>query len=358
MLNFTVGPVMSEDAVLKIGGESSPYFRTPEFSTIMKENEQLMLRFLKAPEQSRCVFLTTSGTGAMESLVMNVLNEHDKVLVINGGSFGARFAELCLLHGRDMTEIKLDFGCQITKEHLEPFRGCGYTSLLVNMGETSSGILYDMELLARFCKEEGLLLLVDAISTFLADPIDMKALGAAAVITGSQKALAVHPGISVVALNDIAIKRVEKNKEICMYLSLKEALKNGERGQTPFTPAVTTLLEIHERLLSIERNGGLEKEQKDIEKRAKRFREAIQDMPLEIVPDAMSNTLTTLRPTKVGARAIVDYAKEEYGLWLCPNGGAMADKVFRVGHIGAITDEDMDVLIHAFMDMHEKGILG
>lgn len=91
MLNFTVGPVMSNEKVLRIASNSAPYFRTAEFSEIMLQNEQMMLDNLNAPDGSRCVFLTTSGTGAMESVVMNVLNNKDKVLVINGGSFGKDF---------------------------------------------------------------------------------------------------------------------------------------------------------------------------------------------------------------------------------------------------------------------------
>lgn len=122
MLNFTVGPVMSNEKVLRIASNSAPYFRTAEFSEIMLQNEQMMLDNLNAPDGSRCVFLTTSGTGAMESVVMNVLNNKDKVLVINGGSFGKRFLELSQLHDLDTTEIKVEFGHQIRSEQLEYFK--------------------------------------------------------------------------------------------------------------------------------------------------------------------------------------------------------------------------------------------
>ena len=88
MLNFTVGPVMSNERVRAIGGEQVPYFRTEEFSRIMLENEQLMLSFSEAPENSRCVFITGSGTASMEAVVMNTLTSDDKAIVINGGSFG------------------------------------------------------------------------------------------------------------------------------------------------------------------------------------------------------------------------------------------------------------------------------
>lgn len=257
MLNFTVGPVMSDPDIIEVANHSTPYFRTPEFSEVMKENENLLLKFLNAPEDSRCIFLTASGTGSMESCVMNILNEDDRVIVINGGSFGYRFVELCHIHKRNYKEVKCEFGHQLKREQLDGLEN--YTALLINMHETSSGVLYDMEMVSEFCKENGILLIIDAISAFLSDELDMNELGAAAVITGSQKALACQPGVSLIALAPTALERIEKNREVCMYLSLKQALKNQERGQTPFTPAVTTLLQINKRLRKINLGGGYSK---------------------------------------------------------------------------------------------------
>lgn len=358
MLNFTVGPVMSEKSVLGIGAQSSPYFRTPEFSSVMLENEELMLEFLNAPENSRCVFMTTSGTGAMEACVMNILNKNDKVLIVNGGSFGYRFMELCALHKLDYTEITIGFGKQIREEDLDLYDGKGYTAFLINMNETSSATLFDMELVSGFCKRNHILLVVDAISSFIADEVDMSKLNAAVVIIGSQKALAVHPGISVLAISPEALGRISKNEEKCMYLSLKSALKNMERGQTPFTPAVTTLLEINARLKSIKNNGGIETERAVIAKRAVCFRSFITKLPFVFASESMSNAVTSLCPLRAGAKSIFNIMKDEYGIWICPNGGDIADKVFRVGHIGDISVENMKTLMDAFTDMNNRGLLG
>ena len=127
MLNFTVGPVMSSDEVLRIGGEQTPYFRNDEFSEIMLENEKLMKEFVYASEDSKVVFITGSGTAAMEATVMNVFNDGDKVLVVNGGGFGQRFVDLCDLHNIDFEDIKLDFGENITKELLSKYDNRGFT---------------------------------------------------------------------------------------------------------------------------------------------------------------------------------------------------------------------------------------
>ncbi len=354
MLNFTVGPVMSCDEVLEVTGQSAPYFRTPEFSEIMKENEAMMMDMLSAPEGSRVAFLTASGTGAMESAVMNILDDSDKVIVVNGGSFGQRFADLCALHKREFSEIKLEFGKALEKSKLSEYTGKGYTALLINMCETSSGVLYDMQMVSDFCKENGILLIVDAISSFLADELDMDKLGVAAVITSSQKALALHPGISMITMSPKAIERVEANEETCMYLSLKEALKNGKRGQTPFTPAVAILLSLNARLHQIDKSGGRDAEHERIVNTAKRFREGIKGLPLDLFAESMSNCVTALRVRDGSAKDVVNTFKDKYQIWLCPNGGKIGNTVFRVGHIGSITAEDNSRLISAFKELFQN----
>ena len=357
MLNFTVGPVMSDEEVRKIGGEQVPYFRTPEFSAVMLENEKLMKKFAKAGEDARVVFITGSGTASMEAAVMNVFDETDKVLVVNGGSFGHRFVELCQIHDVPYEEITLETGKALTKEQLDAYDGKGFTGLLVNVHETSTGVHYDINMISEFCKKNGIFLVVDAISSFLADEFDMAELGVQVMITGSQKALACPPGVSVIVLSGEAVQRVESRNVKCMYLNLKSALKNGERGQTPFTPAVGTLRQINARLKEIEAAGGVESETQKIAALAQDFREKIKDLPFEIVSDSMSNAVTPLHPLNVSAYQVFTTLKDEYGIWVCPNGGELADKIFRVGHIGALTKEDNTTLVNALRDMQKRGLL-
>lgn len=357
MLNFTVGPVMSDEEVRKIGGEQVPYFRTPEFSAVMLENEKLMKKFAKAGEDARVVFITGSGTASMEAAVMNVFDETDKVLVVNGGSFGHRFVELCQIHDVPYEEITLETGKALTKEQLDAYDGKGFTGFLVNVHETSTGVHYDINMISEFCKKNGIFLVVDAISSFLADEFDMAELGVQVMITGSQKALACPPGVSVIVLSGEAVQRVESRNVKCMYLNLKSALKNGERGQTPFTPAVGTLRQINARLKEIEAAGGVESETQKIAALAQDFREKIKDLPFEIVSDSMSNAVTPLHPLNVSAYQVFTTLKDEYGIWVCPNGGELADKIFRVGHIGALTKEDNTILVNALRDMQKRGLL-
>ena len=357
MLNFTVGPVQSSDAVREIGSHQVPYFRTSEFSDVMFENEALIKKFAKAPEGSRVVFITGSGSASMEASIMNTLSASDKVLVVNGGSFGHRFVELLQLHQVPFEEIALEAGTPLAKSHLEPFEGKGFTAFVVNMHETSTGVLYDMKMIGDFCRRNNLFLLVDCISSFLADPFDMETLGADIMITGSQKALACPPGISVMVLSPRALDRVSKTKCVCQYLDLQIALRNAERGQTPWTPAVGTLLQINVRLKEIESNGGAEAEISRTARLAQYFRDRIKDLPFKNFSGSPSNAVTALCPTTASASDIFLKLKDEYGIWICPNGGDLKDKVFRVGHIGCLTEKDFDCLIEAFADLQKRGFI-
>ena len=359
MRNFTVGPVHSPRCVLDTCAQDVPYFRTPEFSATMLESERLLLEFLGAPQGSRAVFLTGSGTAGMEAAVMNLLGPGDRAIVVDGGSFGHRFVQLCEMHSVPHETIRLAPGQALRGEHLEPFAGRGFSAFLVNMHETSTGVLYDMPLIASFCRRErergGMFLLVDAISAFLADPLDMAALGAGAVVIGSQKALACPPGVSAVALAPEALGRVSSGSPSSMYLDLRAALKDGERGQTPFTPAVGTLLAMNARLREIAAGGGAAGEVAKVAALASDFRARIADLPLEKFSQSPSNAVTALRTPNKSARALFGTLKDEFGIWVCPNGGELSDEVFRVGHLGALSAADNGMLADALHALNARG---
>lgn len=357
MLNFTVGPVMSSENVCAIGSEQVPYFRTAEFSETMLENEKYMLEYSKAPKGSKAVFMTCSSTGSMEAVVMNCFSKEDKVLVINGGSFGHRFVELCEIHEIPYVALELEHGRKLTKERLYDYDNQDFTGLLVNVDETSTAVLYDTMMIGEFCKKNHMFFVCDCVSAFLADPFHMEECGADVMITGSQKVLACPPGISIIVLAPSALERVAQSKVRTMYFDLRDALKNQERGQTPFTPAVGILLQINERLKEIKRQGGADAEIARVAAQAEDFRTKIKNLPFEFVSESPANGVTSVHPTTAKAYDIFLTLKNEYGIWVCPNGGDMKDKIFRVGHIGALTHKDNDTLINALKDMQKRGLL-
>ena len=355
MLNFTVGPVMCSNEVCAVGGAQVPYFRTPEFSEMMFENEKFMLKFAKAPMHSKVAFMTNSSTGSMEAVVMNCFSASDKVLVINGGSFGQRFVELCEIHDVPHDVLKLNHGQKLTKERLYEYDNKGYTGLLVNIDETSTGVLYDSEMLGEFCRKNDMFFVCDCVSAFLADPFDMAHCSADVMITGSQKVLACPPGVSMIVLAPRAVERVTNAKIKSMYFNLADVLKNMERGQTPFTPAVGILRQINTRLKEIETAGGADVEITRVAAQAQDFREKIKELPFEFVSESPANGVTPVHPKNADAYEIFMELKDNYGIWICPNGGDMKRTVFRVGHIGYLTHDDNTTLINALKDMQSKG---
>lgn len=357
MLNFTVGPVMCSQEVRLVGGEQVPYFRTPEFSNLMFENEKLMLKYAKAPEGSKACFMTNSSTGSMEAVVMNCFDSSDKVLVIDGGSFGHRFVELCEIHEIPHIVLHLSHGQKLTREHLYEYDGQGFTGLLVNIDETSTGVLYDSEMIGEFCGKNNIFYVCDCVSAFLADPFDMDHCGADVMITGSQKVLACPPGVSVIILDPQAVDRVKSRKVRSMYFNLADVLKNMERGQTPFTPAVGTLRQINTRLKEIEVAGGADVEIARVAAQAEDFRMKIKGLPFEFVSGSPANGVTPVHPINADAYKIFETLKDEYGIWICPNGGDMKNTIFRVGHIGCLTHDDNTTLINALKDMQKRGML-
>lgn len=357
MLNFTVGPVTCANDIASIGGEQIPYFRTAEFSALMKENEALIRSLSGAPENSRAVFITglrhrIHGSCSSECADAGRQSSRDQRRQLRRAVRGAvRHTFGAVRRASQAVRRRSHRG------RLARFAGRGFTALLVNIHETSTGVLYDGALLADFCKNEGLLFIVDAISSFLADPFDMKALGADVMIAGSQKALACPPGVSALVLSPRAVERISEAKPHCMYLDLRRALSDGERGQTPFTPAVGILRQLNARLRGIAASGGASSCIAHTADIARDFREKIKDLPLSITSSSLSNAVTPLSPANANAYDVFLTLKDEYSIWVCPNGGDLRDTVFRVGHIGALTTDDNTVLTEALRDLSRRGRL-
>lgn len=162
----------------------------------------------------------------MEATVFNLFNKDDRLLIIDGGSFGHRFAQICELHGIPHDVLTLSFGESLTSERLEEYSGTAYTGLLVNIHETSTGQLYDINMLSDFCRRKDMLLVADAISSFLADDVNAEKYSIDALITSSQKGLALGPGMSFVLLSERAIRdRIGRISPPSLYLDFSDHLK-------------------------------------------------------------------------------------------------------------------------------------
>jgi len=355
---FTPGPIAMDDETIAIGGTQAQYFRTPEFSKLMLECESMLKKVLDAPDDARMIFLTASGTAAMEASVMNLFTTKDKVLIINGGTFGKRFKQICMVHSIPFEAIDLEWNEAFKPEMLNQYENCGITGMLVNMCETSTGQLYPMDVISSFCKRNHACLVVDAISAFLCDPFSMKETGADAVIISSQKGLALHPGMSFITISKEAFnKRCAKNDVRSLYFNFSDYAEDIIRGQTPYTPALNIINQLHEKLQRMLKNGGIKISLAYIKEIAFHFRKRISELVYFNVPDCypLSNALTPVYCKKLNAKEVFEFLKNNYGIFITPCAGDIASFLFRVAHMSLkLTVKDIDELITILKAFEEE----
>ena len=340
---FTCGPVALYSCVAQTDLTAIPYFRTEEYSAITLLNLKKLSEYLDLINEGQLLYLTSSGTGAMEAVAVNCSSPQDKVLLINGGSFGKRFGEILALHHIPFTEIKLKFGEALSDAHLNHFKNNNFTQLYVNLNETSTGQLYNLQLLSDFCKAEKLDLIVDAIGSFLADELSMDKYGIDAAIISSHKGLCLAPGLSFIGLSAKMINKInESHNRTSYYFNFKDYLKNIERGQTPFTPAVFIMYQLQNMLKYIEEQGGKRYWLEQIKHRAALFSEQAASLKLHIPAYPKSNMLTPIL-TKTDAYQIFLKLKAQ-NTYVNPCGGELAHKMLRIGHLGNISEQDLIIL--------------
>ncbi|MCL2493470.1 MAG: aminotransferase class V-fold PLP-dependent enzyme [Clostridiales bacterium] len=350
---FTLGPVEFFPDTRGILRKKIPYFRTDEFSEIETDCAERLKRIADAPRESRALLLTSSGTGAMEAAVAGLFSAKDRLLVVNGGGFGQRFCELCALHGIPYEAVSVPFGAALTREMLEaalPAAGSrkpAFTGLLVNMHETSTGQLYDMDMIAGFCRDYNLYHVVDAIGSFLADPLSVKRHGIDALILSSHKGLALPPGLAPLVLSERLFRKAtcEDIPPFSAYFDLRDAEQNARRGQTPFTPAILTICALRERLRAIEAEGGADAQTARTAELARDFRRKAFILPAELPAHPLSSACTPLIFPHHNAQEIWRKLYERYEYYVNPTGGEWEGKLLRVGHLGNLTIDDNTRLI-------------
>jgi aspartate aminotransferase-like enzyme len=332
-----------------------PYSRTAAFSELVLRAEAALLRLVSAPEGSRAVLLTGSGTAAMEAAVLNFVDLKGSVAVINGGAFGQRFCDICVRHGVPVQEARVDRDPLTDGSALKKLRA-PINALFLNAHETSVGHAYDLQATARFCVEHDCLHVVDGIGLFVTDPLDMTNSHIDVLILSSNKGLALAPGLSMLVLSPKAQARIVAQPR-SYYLDLRAMLSDGARGQTPFTPAIGAILQLEERLSGLLK-AGPDASIEQARRLATYFRAGIESLPLRPYARHMPNAMTAVEITEpdLPARTIVDRLDAEHGIVVAPNGGQLEAKLFRVAHMGNLTTGDVDLLIKALKQIFQSGI--
>lgn len=345
-LLFTPGPVMMDPEIITAGAVQIPYSRTDDFSRLLLRAEASLSALLNAPRDTRVVFITGSGTAAMEAALLNFVHPGQSVAIIDGGTFGNRFVEICRRHCIAHQPIEVD------RDPLTDGRAFGQVrrrvdALLVTAHETSIGHLYDLSATAAFATTNDALHIVDAISLFGTDRVDMTESNIDVLILSSNKGLALAPGLSMLVITPRALSRLVAIPR-SYYLDVRAMLADGLRGQTPFTPATGIFLQLDARL-SVLTKERLDRGCRHAQAMAGHFREHLAALPLRPYSRHMPNAMTALEVVggNQSARTIVKTLAQEYGLVVGANGGKLADSVFRVSHMGALDLSDVDLLLAA-----------
>ncbi len=331
-----VFPGNIEDSILKIGGEPFPYMRTEKFSALVKDSERMLLSLINCPD-GRVIFYTASGTGAMDAVVANYVSRHKKAFIIAGGSFGYRWKSLCDYYHLSSDVFEVPFARDINYEQLEKFVKLSKPDVfLCQHHETSTGQLYDLEKISLICKKYNVSLVVDAISSFLSDNLDMSALGIDICITSSQKGLNITPGLSFLFLSP----RITHMNFGCRsyYFDFTENLKNLERGQTPYSPATTIFLQLYARL---KKNMilGVDAIIASVRANALYFRELCRQNSWQMPVEVPSNCITGFFMQKNGDILFKELMKED--IYIMPSS---IPNYFRVSHLGVQTYDDLNDL--------------
>lgn len=347
-MKLFVFPGNIEEEILAIGAQQVPYVRTSRFSEMWLASERRLLK-IAGNQGGRVLAFTASGTGAMDSC-MGALSGHvhKKALVINGGTFGQRWLDLCRYYNIPHDAFPVPFGCDPDYDSLRKVLLSGdYSMVLMQHHETSSGCLYDLDAISKWCREADVYITVDAIGSFLADDFSMTRNHIDVAIISSHKGLNLPPGLSFVLLSE-TLALHQNWKAGSYYFDWKTHSENWRRGQPPFSPATHLFLQLDERLKRIEQTG-VPNVIRSVKDKANAFRSACVEEGWTLNSGCKSNCLTGVTLPCL-AQPIVD-ALASKGFFVMPSA---EPNLIRVAHLGTSTISDHNDLIKEIRQCIQK----
>jgi aspartate aminotransferase-like enzyme len=355
---FSPGPTMLPPEVLLKMAEPVMHHREPEFEKIFAEIRE-GLKYLFQTKNEVLIF-TSSGTGAMEGAVSNILSRGDKALVVRGGKFGERWGEICQAYGIEFIPIDVAWGRAVDPYQIKKVleSNSSIRAVYTQASETSTGVRHPIREIAEIIKKyEETLIVVDAITGIGVFDIPMDAWGLDVVVSGSQKALMLPPGLAFAALSDKAWKFVERSNLPKYYFNFKKELKSAQKNQNSFTPAISLFVGLRESLKLI-RKEGLEGVFRRHERLAEATRASVKALGLELyAPDSPSSALTAVKiPEGIGGGKLKDLFFEKFGITVAGGQDQAKGKIIRIAHLGYYGRLDMVMVISALeMLLKEMG---
>jgi aspartate aminotransferase-like enzyme len=338
------GPTPLPPEVCEAQSRPIIHHRTPQYLAILKE----VLENLKYVFQTKndVLIFTSSGTGAMEASVVNLLSGGDKAICVQAGKFGERWAEICKAYKIEPVVIDVPWGKSVDPKLIQeklntikPAPKVVFTTLC----ETSTGVTTDIEQIAKVVKNTEAVLVTDAISALGVLPCFTDDWGVDVVISGSQKGLMIPPGLAFCSVSEKAWKLAATSTCPKFYYDYKKYKKALEQSDTPFTSAISLIIALNESLRLI-RKDGLEKVFKNYHALANAVRSAALGMGLELFADktCASDAVTAIKvPVGIDGESLVKIMRDEYGVTVAGGQDAIKGKVIRIAHMGYINEFDI-----------------
>ena len=338
---LTPGPTPVPEFVRKAMADITIHHRTEEFEAIFKNTRELLLELYGLPE---VVMLASSGTGAMEACVTNLT--HKKALTINSGKFGERFGKICAAFGIDYTEIKNEWNTPVSVEAVvEAIKAdSSIDAVFIQICESAGGLRHPVEQIAAEIKKinKDITIVADGITAVGVEKIDTTNLDA--VVTGSQKALMLPPGLAMIGFSNAAVAKIE-SKPRGYYFNIATEIKKQRTNTTAWTAATTLIIGLKEILKHIKENVGFDKLYSQTALRAKATREALLAIGFEIYPSSPADAMTTIFTEQ--SNAIRKILKTKYNVNIAGGQDHLAGKIFRINHMGLVEDFEASWAVNA-----------
>ena len=337
------GPTPVPDKVLRSLGKHPIGHRSGDFSKIIAEINQ-NLQWLHQTK-NEVLSLNVSGTGAMEAGMINFLSPGDRVLVGVNGKFGDRWAQICEVFGLQTERITAPWGTPLDTEEfrtkLEADTNKEIKAVVITHSETSAGVLNDLETINKYVKAHGeALIIVDAVTSLGAYNLPIDDWGLDVVASGSQKGYMIPPGLGFISVSDKAWQAYETSKFPRFYMDLGKYKKANAKSSSPFTPPINLMFGLQTALQMMQREG-LENIFARHLRLTKATRAAAKAMGLTLLaPDDAASTAVTAIVTD-DAEAIRSTMRQQYDIALAGGQDHLKGKIFRIGHLGFISDRDV-----------------
>ena len=343
------GPTPVPERVRLAMAQPIIHHRTPQFSAVFAETRAALKRLFQTEQD--VLMLAASGTGAMEAAVANCFGPGDEAIVVNGGKFGERWLKLCQTFGVLPVEIKVEWGAGVRPEQIEQAlrdhpkaRG-----VLVQGSETSTTAVHPIDKIAAITRRSEALLVVDGITAVGVYDVPMDRWGVDILITGSQKALMLPPGLALIALSERAWARVSGVRQPRFYFDLQRERTNQAKNTTAYTPAISLVFGLREALAMIEEEG-LENVFARHDRLARATRAGVQAIGCKLIaPDAPSPSVTGVYlPEDVDGGALPGYLRDRMQVTFAGGQDQLKGRALRIAHLGYMDAFDTIVAIAAF----------